>query len=105
MKTAVIFCDKISERRLSHTIKDFLKIRTRFSFLNYSTGFDTDNLKVEILKNYGGEDIEGKYYKWYIDISSSTSDSKQFEEKIHELNTKLESKCRTWTDWNYYLNL
>ena len=105
MKTAVIFCDKISERRLSHTIKDFLKIRTRFSFLNYSTGFDTESLKVEILKNYGGKDIEGKYYKWYIDISSNTSDSKQFEAKIHELNTKLESKCRTWTDWNYYLNL
>ncbi len=105
MKTAVIFCDKISERNLSQSIKKILRIQTKSTFFHYPTIFFLQNLKVEIFKNYGGEDIDGQYYKWYIDISSNTTDPEDFKKNINELDKNLKSRCKTWIDWDYYVNL
>jgi hypothetical protein len=105
MKTAVIFCNKISERNLSQSIKKILHIETKSKFFHYPTVFDLQNLRVEILKNHGGEDIDGKYYKWYVDISSQTSDGDNFKNEISKLNRCLRSRCKTWIDWDYYVNL
>lgn len=56
MKTAVIFCVHISERKLSKCVQTFYDLKTKFTFLNYPTGFCKGMTNVEILENFGDID-------------------------------------------------
>ena len=103
MKTAVIFCDHISERKLSKCIQNFYDLKTKFSFLKYPTGFCKGMMNIEILENFG--DIDEQSFKWCVDITSNDSNNDEFKTEVSQLCKYLDSKCKTLANWEQNLNL
>ena len=103
MKTAVIFCDHISERKLSKYIQKFYDLKTKFNFLKYPTCFCKGMMNIEILENFGDRDDHP--FEWCIDISSVDKNKERFKQEVEVLNKYLASKCKTSVDWEDNLKL
>jgi hypothetical protein len=102
MKTAVIFCDHISERKLSKCIQKFYDFKTKFTLLNYPTGFYKDTMHIEILENFG--EIDDQPYQWCIDITSHDESVDKFKNEVSKLSQYLKSQCTTLADLEQNIN-